>query len=148
MTGHQYIFHNTLFRSDEWLPTGALGGNRIVKHVVSRNNILQVRSPQNASGSNAKQNVDNDYDYDLYNGQMPPGYEAHGIRGEPIYAAGAGFDAATLTGRFQLAPDSPGAGAGQPLPNFSDGYTGQAPDMGAHQRGAPPIRYGVKARQP
>ncbi len=148
MTGHQYIFHNTLFRSDEWLPTGGLGGNRIVKHTVSRNNILHVRTPQARSASAAKQNVDNDFDYDLYNGQVPAGQEKHGIRGEPVYAAGAGFDGATQAGRFQLTPDSPGAAAGQPLPNFSDGYSGKAPDLGAHQRGAPPIRYGVNARQP
>jgi hypothetical protein len=71
-----------------------------------------------------------------------------GIRGEPAYAPGAGFDPATKTGRFQLTPDSPGAGAGQPIPNFSDGYTGKAPDIGAHQRGTPPIPYGVRASQP
>ncbi len=53
MTGHMYIFHNTLFRSDDCLPTGGLGGNRIVKHTVSRNNILQVRTPQNRSASEA-----------------------------------------------------------------------------------------------
>ena len=71
MTGHMYIFHNTIFRSDEWLPTGGLGGNRIVKHTVSRNNILHVRSPQDYSASDNKQNIDNDFDYDLYNGQVP-----------------------------------------------------------------------------
>ena len=86
MTGHMYIFHNTIFQSDEWLPTGALGGNRIVKHTVSRNNILHVRSPQNHSISNNKRNIDNDYDYDLFNGQIPTGQETHGVRGEPIYA--------------------------------------------------------------
>ena len=52
------------------------------------------------------------------------------MRGEPVYAPGAGFDPATKTGRFQLAPDSPGAGAGQAIPNFSDGFTGKAPDIG------------------
>ena len=115
---------------------------------MSRNNILHVRSPRDWSASDNKQNADNDFDYDLYNGRVPPSQEAHGVRGEPVYAAGAGFDPATKTGRFQLAPDSPGAGAGQPIPNFSDGYTGQAPDIGAHQRGAPPIQYGVRASQP
>jgi len=148
MTGHQYIFHNTLFRSDDYLPAGGLGGNRIVKHTVSRNNILHVRTPEDRSASEAKQNVDNDFDYDLYNGQVPQGQEAHGILGEPVYAADAGFDSATKTGRFQLAPSSPGAGAGQPVPNFSDGYTGSAPDIGAHRRGAPPMRYGVAAGRP
>ncbi|MBM3333072.1 right-handed parallel beta-helix repeat-containing protein [Candidatus Sumerlaeota bacterium] len=148
MTGHQYIFHNTLFRADEWLPTGGLGGNRIVKHTVSRNNILHVRSSRNYSASENRQNADNDFDYDLYNGQIPNDQEAHGVRGEPVYAANAGFDPATKTGRFQLAPSSPGAGAGQPIPNFSGGYSGRAPDIGAHQRGAPPIQYGVAAKQP
>ena len=65
MTGHQYIFHNTIFRSDEWLPTGGLGGNRIVKHTVSRNNILHVRQERNFSASHNRRNADNDFDYDL-----------------------------------------------------------------------------------
>ncbi|MBI2948824.1 MAG: right-handed parallel beta-helix repeat-containing protein [Verrucomicrobia bacterium] len=147
MTGHMYIFHNTVFQSDEWLPTGGLGASRIVKHTVSRNNILHVRSPQNWSASENKQNTENDFDYDLFNGRVPQGQEAHGICGEPIYASGAGFDEAAGVGRFQLTPSSPGAGAGQPIPNFSDGFTGNAPDIGAHQRGARPIQYGVRASQ-
>ena len=145
MTGHMYIFHNTIFRSDEWLPTGALGGTRIVKHTVSRNNILQVRSPDKLIVSNNERNVDDDYDYDLFNGRIPEDVEPHGIRGEPIYADGAGLDRATMTGQFQLAPDSPGVGAGERIPNFSDGCTGDAPDMGAHQRGVAPMRFGIGA---
>ena len=107
MTGHMYIFHNTIFRADEWLPQGGLGGNRIVKHTVSRNNILHVRSDDGYSVSENKQNIDNDFDYDLYNGRVPEDQESHGVRGEPVYAAGAGFDPATKTGRFQLAPEQP-----------------------------------------
>lgn len=148
MTGHQYIFHNTLFRSDDWLPTGGLGGKRIVKHVTSRNNILHVRSPEDRSVSGARQNIDNDFDFDLYNGQIPLGVEPHGLRGEPIYEAGAGFDRTSNTGRFRLSPSSPGAGAGQPIPNFSTGYTGSAPDVGAHQRGSPPLRFGIGVKTP
>jgi hypothetical protein len=148
MTGHMYIFHNTLFRSGEWLPTGGLGGNRIVKHTVSWNNILHVRAPNNYSGSENKLNADNEFDYDLFNGRIPKGSEEHGIRGEPVYAPAAGFDSATKTGRFQLAPTSPGAGAGKRIPNFSSGDSGAAPDIGAHQRGAPAIQYGVAAKQP
>ena len=145
MTGQMYIFHNTLFRSDEWLPTGGLGGNRIVKHTMSRNNILQVRAAKDYSASENKQNSDNDFDYDLYSGRIPSGQERHGQRGEPAYATHSGFDPATLIGRFQLASESPGAGGGEVIPNFSDGYTGSAPDIGAHQRGAPPMRFGVVA---
>ena len=148
MTGHMYIFHNTIFRSDEWLPTGGLGGSRIVKHTVSRNNILHLRSSEDHSLSSNDHNIDNDYDYDLFNGRIPPDQEAHGVRGEPLYAEGAGLDPTTRSGHFQLAPGSPGAGTGEPIPNFSDGYTGKAPDMGAHQRGGPPTQYGVRAGQP
>jgi hypothetical protein len=39
----------------------------------------------------------------------------------------------------------PRAAAGEIIPNFSDGFTGKAPDIGAHQRGAAPMRFGVKA---
>lgn len=148
MTGQMYIFHNTLFRSDDWLPTGGLGGNRIVKHTVSWNNILHVRSPSNYSASENKANADNDFDYDLFNGRVPKVQEGHGIRGEPVYAPSAGFDPIGKIGRFQLAPDSPGAGAGVIIPNFSDGFTGRAPDVGAHQRGVPAVQYGVAAKQP
>ena len=143
MTGHMYIFHNTVFRGDGWLPTGGLGGPRILKHVVSRNNILHVRGPENYSISTNPANVDNSFDYDLVNGRIPEGAEAHGVRGEPVYEAGSGFDAATGTGKFQLSADSPGVEAGEAIPNFSDGFKGKAPDLGAHPRGAAPMRFGI-----
>ena len=130
MTGHMYIFHNTLFRSDDWLPTGGLGGNRIVKHTVSRNNLLHVRSPRDYSVSANQRNEDNDFDYDLYNGRIAVGQEAHGVRGEPVYSPDAGFDQAIRTGHFQLVPNSPGVAAGQVIPNFSVGFTGGTPDIG------------------
>jgi hypothetical protein len=148
MAGDMYIFHNTMFRSDEWLPIGGLGADRIVKHTTSRNNILQVRNARNWSASDNKSNIDNDFDYDLVNGRIPSTQEQHAIKGEPIYVEGAGFNAETKIGNFQLAPNSPGVAAGQPIPNFSTGYTGKAPDLGAHQRGAPPIQYGVRAQDP
>jgi hypothetical protein len=143
MTGHMYIFHNTLFKADEWLPTGGLGDDRVVKHVVSRNNILHVREPRNHSLSSNKLNVDNSYDFDLFNGRIPKDVEEHGFRGEPVYAPGSGFDPKTNTGSFQLTPDSPGAGAGEVLPNFNEGGK---PDVGAHARGAPPLQFGVRAK--
>ncbi len=145
MTGHMYIFHNTMFRLDEWLPTGGLGGSRIVKHTISRNNILHVRGPRDWSATANSHNTDNSFDYDLFNGRIPEGSERHGVRGEPVYAAGSGFDPVKKTGSFQLAPGSPGAGAGQAIPNFSDGFSADAPDIGAHQRGAPPMRFGIQA---
>ena len=142
-----HIFNNTIFQPNGEGAGGLGGSSKLIKHCVTRNNILHVLSPEGHSLSNNKANIDNDYDYDLFNGQIPPDHEAHGIRGEPIYAPGAGLDPKTRSGHFQLAPDSPGAGAGEPIPNFSNGYTGKSPDMGAHQRGAPPTRYGVEAGQ-
>lgn len=83
-------------------------------------------------------------EHDIYgfteyvHGRIPEGQEAHGVRGEPVYVPGAGFDPLANTGRFQLAPGSPGAGCGVKIPNFSDGCPSPAPDIGAHQRGAAP----------
>jgi len=145
MTGQQYIFHNTVFDEDGWLPSGGLGGSRIVKHTTTRNNILQVRTSEGWSVGENKANADNDFDYDLCNGRIAAGTEPHAVRGTPVYVPRAGFDPATKTGRFQLADESPGAGAGVVLPNFSDGSAGPRPDMGAHQRGAAPMRFGVDA---
>lgn len=147
MTGQRYVFHNTLFRADGWLPVGGLGGDRIVKQTVSRNNILHVRSSRDWSASAAKANADNDFDYDLYNGRIPDGQVIHGVRGEPVYLPQAGFDVVTKTGIFQLAPGSPGTAAGQFIPNYSGTIAGGAPDIGAHQPGDTPRRFGVSAAQ-
>jgi hypothetical protein len=146
MTGYQYIFHNTIFRSDEWLPTGGLGGTRIVKRTISRNNILHVNTTRSWSASANQRNVDNDFDYDLCNGRIPEGQETHGTKGEPMYDVKAGYHPATKTGSFQLATNSPGKNAGQVIPNFSNGYAGSAPDIGAHQHGTPPMQFGVGTR--
>jgi hypothetical protein len=42
---------------------------------------------------------------------------------------------------YQLAPSSPGYGAGVRIPNFNDAYA--APDFGAQQSGAPAMKFGV-----
>jgi len=56
------------------------------------------------------------------------------------------FSGKTRPSRFRLTPGSPGAAAGQPIPNFSGGCTGKSPDLGAHQRGAAPLQYGASAK--
>lgn len=145
-TGHQYIFHNTVFSEDGLLPTGGLGGNRIITHTISRNNILQVRAVTNRSISSGEQNIDNDFDFDLFNGRVPEADEKHGVQGVPVYVAGAGFDAQAKTGSFQLAHGSPGVDVAQAIPNFTPPFTGKSPDIGAHQRGEPPLTYGVAAK--
>jgi len=146
MTGHMYIFHNTIFSGEPFLPTGGLGGNRIVKHTVSRNNILHVLSSNKWSLSCSSHNVDNDFDFDLFNGRVPEGSESHGIRGIPKYITGSGLNRKILRGNFQLANDSPGRAAGEMIPNFTPPFDNSQPDIGAHQHGAPPMEFGVNAK--
>ena len=85
----------------------------------------------------------NDFDYDLYNGRVPKDQEAHGVRGEPVYATDAGFDEASKSGRFQLAPNKPRSRSRIGDPQLQRRLYRPTPDMGAHQPGTPPMRFGV-----
>jgi len=135
-TGQIYIFNNTCFQSDALgVGSGIGGGDRITKHCISRNTIIETRG--------SKDNKDNDFDYDMFNGIAPSGTEIHGLRSKPVYVSGAGFDSRTRTGNFQLSTSSPGYDRGVIIPNFTDGYMDRKPDMGAHENGHPDIQYGV-----
>jgi hypothetical protein len=146
MTGHMYIFNNTLLQPNNEGANGLGGESRIIKHCVSRNNILNVRPGDTHCISTDKRSVDNDFDYDLLSApRYPAGQETHGIKGTPRYVPGAGFSFETKTGNFQLAAESPGRGKGVVIPNFCDVFSSGAPDMGAHEAGTPPMVFGVKA---
>ncbi|MCX7047559.1 MAG: right-handed parallel beta-helix repeat-containing protein [Candidatus Sumerlaeota bacterium] len=168
--GRVYLLNNTVLilpGKDPQINGGLSDGDRTLCNYVTRNNILQVPAPNNSTGS-AKSTAStapsdlpfsisdthnsgaNSFDYDLYNGRLRAvaKSELHGIVGVPIYAPGAGFDLKTMTGNFTLAPNSPGHNSGAPLPNFTEAYTGPAPDIGAHQSGTPPMQFGVKAYLP
>ncbi len=47
------------------------------------------------------------------------------------------YDPINKTGKFQLSTSSPGYDQGVIIPNFTDGYLGDAPDIGAHENGWP-----------
>jgi len=145
MTGHTYVFNNTIFQPKGEGANGLGGGSKVIKHCVSRNNILHVRKEDTRSISTSRRSRDNDFDYDLVSARFPKGHEKHGIRGKPRYVPGAGFSFAKKTGIFQLVPGSPGYDAGVVIPNFCEVFTGRAPDMGAHEAGTPPMVFGVKA---
>ncbi|MEX0777658.1 MAG: right-handed parallel beta-helix repeat-containing protein [Phycisphaeraceae bacterium] len=146
MTGHMYVFHNTLLQPKGEGYNGLGGESRILKHCVSRNNILHVRPGDTHAISTDKRSDDNDFDYDLLSAaRYPDSHEKNGIKGTPKYMPSAGFSFETRTGSFQLAPGSPGLDTGQVIPNFSDVFTGAAPDLGAHEAGTPPMVFGVKA---
>ena len=145
MTGHMYIFNNTLLQPQDQGPNGLGGDSKTIKHCVSRNNILHVRPGDTHSISTDKKSIDNDFDYDLLSAaRYPAGHEKHGIKGAPHYVPSAGFSFDTKTCNFQLAPDSPGFQKAEVISNFCEASNG-APDMGAHQSGTPPMVFGVKA---
>jgi len=146
--GRAYVFHNTVLQPqgppEAWSTVGCAeglnqsGGPKLLS-VVSRNNILHVR---HKDGYSIRQwSKEPDYDYDLISGKVvsPGEQERQGVVGVPDYAANR------PPGDFSLAPSSPGFDAGVPIPNFNDGFHGQAPDMGACETGAAPLEFGVNA---
>jgi len=133
-----YFFHNTLLQ-----PGGALYGPSSyggpVINLVSRNNIWHTSGDSCYDLGYGSNNDDLDYDLCSQGAQG-----AHGINGTPIYAA-RNADNDGPEGDYQLAPNSPGFDEGQVLPNFNDGYTGTAPDIGAQEAGKPRMEFGVSA---
>ncbi len=146
MTGHMYVFNNTIFQPGGEGAGGLGGEGRIIKHCVSRNNILHVRASDRCSIAGSSRSADNDFDYDLLPAAYPAGHEKRAVRGTPQYVAGAGFSPAAKTGNFQLAAGGRGHDAGVVIPNFCDVFVGTGPDMGAHEAGTESMQFGVKAR--
>ena len=150
--GARYVFHNTLLQAPPLpgtlYPQGAGIGlkgnaNQPLTNTVSRNNVYHIWKPW-LSAIDDKGGTGNSLDYDLYNGNIVAyaGAEANGIVGTPIYEAGNGWENES-GGFYQLAPTSPGYDRGVYLPNFNDGFTGRAPDFGAHEAGTPGLRFGI-----
>ncbi len=151
--GRAYLFHNSQLKPQVG-PMGhkalEAGSGRVLRNAVTRNNILHTGSPATtASISDDGLSPTNSFDFDLYNGLLKtaPGAEAGGVKGEPVHVPGWGFDPVTQAGLFSLAPGSPGLDAGTPLPGFDDGWTGSAPDMGAHEVGTAAVTYGAAAHR-
>jgi hypothetical protein len=137
----EFWFHNTILPGYEQAMEGRMG------NTTTRNNIFDVSDDVAINNYSGAQ--DNDFDWDLIAGSVRYGsFEAHGIKGRPTYVNGAGLhqDGARYWGTFTLDTSSPGYNAGIVIPNFNTGYTtGDAPDMGAHESGMPPMEFGVMA---
>jgi len=117
--GRRYVFHNTVLQPDGKNGAGAgIAGNskQPLTNTVSRNNLFQIWKSHwpaiNEAGGSG-----NDLDYDLSNGRLS---QRHGVSG----GADKGVD------------------RGARIPNFNDNFVGSAPDIGAEEKGAPPLQFG------
>lgn len=150
--GRIFLFHNTILQPPP--PTGSrhplgsdpgLGHGGNMSHVTTRNNILHIATDRHSSILDRSSDPASDYDFDLYNGNLGnarEGSEANGIHGVPRYAFPNQF------GNFSLDSDSPGFDAGVILPNFNDGFTGKAPDIGAQEADTPAMKFGPESAVP
>ena len=151
--GRRYVFHNTSLQptgSGASNPLGAgsgihgTGGDPLT-NTVSRNNIYWIWKSGWDSIDQLSSGFGNDMNYDLYNGSINggAGAETNGVKvSAPTFASGSGVG---MSGMYQLAPGSAGYGTGARIPNFNDGSA--APDMGAHQSGAPAMTFGVNGHR-
>lgn len=149
-----YVYHNTVLCPNGHCDSLAAGNGTIdydsdFTRMVSRNNIFLTEEwavPGLYTFYRMRRNYLSE-DYDLHNGEFdsPELRGAHAVKGWPRFRAGHGSGPG---GRYQLRPDSPGFDAGQWLPGFNDGFTGRAPDIGAHEAGTPDILFGVRNWKP
>jgi hypothetical protein len=143
--GRIYVFHNTTLQSDGLnygVSSGLADLESEMLNVYSRNNIWQITADYRNSISDHKRSTSNDFDYDLFNGKIlsASSQQENGIKGTPV------FETADDERPYALDPSSPGYDAGMRIPNFNDSYNGEAPDLGAFESGAQPLRIGVDAR--
>jgi hypothetical protein len=77
-------------------------------------------------------------DYDVFESLQPPSPPPNsGTYGKPYEASDV---------NFALKAGGRAVDAGTPIPNVNDGFTGRAPDLGAHEVGQPVPVYGPRGR--
>ena len=169
--GRRYVFHNTALQPNgPFRVFGSVHGlpyKRMTSNTITRNNIFDCYGVLTDA---TKIDPPSDFDYDLFNGiDQNLGYEKHGTRAKPSYIQSYNLE-------FYLEPttqmiqwgrtvnkhhgkefwvvhkvvtvDNPAVDAGVILPGFNDDYKGKKPDLGAFERGNPPLRFGRHAVEP
>jgi hypothetical protein len=146
--GRAYYFHNTVLqpslrplgkRYGGGAGWGILNSGGRVSNAVSRNNVWHIHKEVQIHGQPKFHPI----------GAGRGGVDAGSDLYRPVYAtSGKPYpDLGGHPGNFQLAKGSPGYQSAEPIPNFNDGYGGRA-DVGAHQSGQPPMRFGRQAFSP
>jgi PKD repeat protein len=151
---------------------GTSNNTQSVKQTMTRNNIFEVRRTNDLSLDPKDTATGSDFQFDVYNGRIENRTSTNNL-GVPIEpedstpAATYKFDNSGTTlqlfykpgngapsvpalgggpgagiGNYQLGDNSKGVGVGQYLANFSEDPTR---DAGAHQRGTPPMEFGIAA---
>src|SRR5690606_30076395 len=119
---------------------GGTGAAQLIENTWSYNNIYhqwkEGKGFTYQTGSTSK------FVTDMYNGHAGDATVSGGIVATPVYQSGHGWQSES-GGNYALAAGSPGHGKGTKIPNFNDGVA--APDVGAHQSGAPAMKFGVAA---
>ncbi len=161
------IFHNTVVK--QGAPTFVATSDS-PHHCVYRNNLF-IGTTDNYAMEYTPKMIDCDFDYDGFGGgpwkmflkwndvryktieevrEKAPVYR-HAILVDPnTFASGLGvpanpdtqFESAIVD--LRLKQNSAAIDAGEPLPGFNDGFTGKAPDLGAHEFGSELPHYGPR----
>ncbi len=154
--GKTYVFHNTVYQpinDSTDFPLGSSGSIQssggFLYNVVSRNNIFLSFNPRISSFQIRADSCTNDFDHDLYNGKFqgicPIGH--HQKNGVFIRQSDYQiFDTANVQVPYALMGSSPAVDTGEIIPNFNDGYSNEAPDLGAIEFGGKTLDIGVDAK--
>lgn len=162
--GRRWVFHNTALQ-----PRGAFSAfsTHPPTNTVSRNNIFDCPGPLTYL---RRGDPPADLDHDLFTGiDMGQGFQRNAIRTRPAYVPSTGLEfflaptttmirwgrtEVTIEGRtWQITDkmveiDNPAIDAGVRLPGFNDDFSGKGPDLGAFERGRPPLVFGRQGMRP
>lgn len=156
--GKTYVFHNTILQPKP--PKGqtySLGCSHGVStsggtlyNMESRNNIFTTYKNwwPILNLDDTVISCYSDFNYDLFNGYVFNDCYLKPHEQKGIKLAGAQmpvYDPANGPYQYNLQAGALGVDAGVYIPNFSDGYTGKAPDMGAGEVGWPAMQIGTGA---
>lgn len=153
--GKTYIFNNTTLQPDdgETRTIGVDGGIKnsggTIYNTISRNNIMLNYKTSNVTFIMGTTSETNDLDYDLYTGTISNSgtQQVNGINDVPTFDGNETYTISNQTGEVKafLTSGSNGRNAGIAINNFTDGYEGVAPDMGAFEYGSGSFEVGVDA---